>query len=152
VTTIRLTGADINGDSVSCTVEQLLVVLEELGSAGDADTIVWYAADMDPALGELEPYAGPAAEIGNYAALLALLRGLKFPQIDFGLLIAISETSPGSPVGMVLAADGPSGTRWPNSAIELLAFDDTFIEVTTNREHIVERLRVRFPAGRREPT
>jgi len=150
MTTIQLTGADIDGDPTSCTVAQFLQILHELAlCAGTAD-LVWFGADMSPDLGQLERFQSEfASRIGSLKDVRGLLRSLSFPQIDFGILIAVATEENAPRPKIALYSEGPAGRRYQSSEVELLAFDDSYIEVTTDRSEVLQHLNDRFPKATR---
>jgi hypothetical protein len=148
-TTIQLKGRDIDGDCVTCTIAQLLLILGELESACGQSSLVWYGDQMDPALGQLSRFGTLSPlKIGAISDVQSLLRSLSYPQIDFGLFIAISADAVAPASDTTLSVQGPSGQRHAGSVIELLAFDDTYVEVTTERDDVVRGLMARFPGGK----
>jgi hypothetical protein len=146
MTTLLLSGADIDGDRSSCTVRQFVLIPEELAAyAGIAD-LVWYGADFSPCPAGIEQFGTQSAvKIGTLDDLKDLFRSLTLRQLDFGVLIAvpIEQRSPSSTD--LLSSEGKSGRRFEASEIELIASDDTYIEITTDRPDLVQRLIARFP-------
>jgi hypothetical protein len=149
MTTIQLTGADIDNGAVSCTVAQFLIVLEVLATCSSVADLIWYGADVSPCLGRLQPFGtSTASKIGQIENVQNLFRSLSFPQIDFGILIASrgadTDALPGS-----FSAEGPPSQRFENSEIEILAFDDAHIEITSNLDDVLRRLLARFPNAKK---
>jgi hypothetical protein len=56
--TIRLCGNNIDGDAISCTGPQLATLFETIVQTDSLLDRVWYAADVDPAPGQLACYGG----------------------------------------------------------------------------------------------
>jgi hypothetical protein len=82
--TIRLCGNDIDGDAISCTGPQLATLFETIVQTDSLLDRVWYAADVDPAPGQLASYGGNAVRIiGGIDRLVDLIRDR--PQVDFGI-------------------------------------------------------------------
>ncbi|MCP3383629.1 hypothetical protein NLM31_24990 [Bradyrhizobium sp. CCGUVB4N] len=146
--TIQLSGSDIDGDQHSCTVAQLIAMFRLIAGYPEGRDLLWYAGDFEPALGPLAPYAGPVAlPIGNTCRVLELLGSLSFYQLDFGLFAGFSLSSDPVVLHEEVSAEGEPGPRIEGSLIEVIAHDDTFIEVTTSRASILDDLRNRFPAA-----
>ena len=142
--TVRLTGSDIDGDRISCTIAQLAIVFAELADRDGIQDLVWYGADMDPALGDLEPFAGGVpVKVGSVGDVIALLRKLSFPQIDWGVFMALSTADRFDPRHPI-SAEGPAGKRFAGSDVEVIAIDDTYIEIIADRADIIEGLREQF--------
>jgi hypothetical protein len=142
MSTIRLCGNDIDGDTVSCTGSQLATVFETIAQTDSRPDCVWHAADVDPSPGELARYGGNAIHlIGGIDRVVDLIGNR--PQVDFGFFSEACFDRFGKPSEHV-SAEGPSRKRSKDSRIEVVAFDSTFIEVTTDIEDILENLRDRF--------
>src|ERR1700730_4105400 len=130
--TIRLCGNDIDGAAISGTVPQLATLFETIVQTDSLLDRVWYAADVDPAPGQLASYGGNAVRIiGGIDRLVDLIRDR--PQVDFGVFCVDPcfvqfETPQRTRLGR-----GPSRRRSKDSQIEVVAFDSTLIEVTTDR-------------------
>jgi hypothetical protein len=149
MTTLQLSGAAIDGDQSSCTVHQFLLILEELAADARVADLVWYGADISPSPAELEQLGTQSAsKIGTLEDLRGLFRSLTIPQLDFGILIAVATEERAPPSNVLLSSDGEAGRRFETSEIELLAFDDTYIEITSDRPELVERLIARFPTAK----
>lgn len=149
MSTIQLSGSDINGDQTSCTIEQLIIVFEALATYSDKQDLVWHGADMTPAFGDLNPYGTAVpVRIGDVRSVIELLRALSFPQLDFGVFIGRVPTAQLEIPAEKVSAEGPPRKRSTNSQIEVVAFDDTFIEITTDHQDILRNLRDRFAGAR----
>ena len=147
MTTMRFEGPDINGEAISCTVQQLLLILDELVLSHAIAECVWYGADIQPAIGPLSRHDSRSPiRIGESDVLDSLLRSLPFPQIDFGVFAAFRTDA--VPLNEVVSAEGPPGRKRVGSIVELAAIDDTYIEVTSDHDEIIRRLRIRFPTGK----
>jgi hypothetical protein len=145
MSTIQLRGGDINGDQTSCTVAQLVIVFETLAKYGEVPDLVWYGADMSPSFGRLNPYGRDVpVRIGSIASVIELLRTLSFPQLDFGVFTGRSPSTNPEVLTQHVSAEGAPRKRSADSQIEVVAFDDIFIEITTDRADILQNLRDRF--------
>lgn len=148
VGTIQLSGRDIDGDDVSCTVAQFIAVFRMIAAYPEGRDLLWYGGDFEPAVGPLARYAGRVAlPIGNIGCMLELLGSLGFYQLDFGLFAGFSPSNDPIAVHEEVSAEGEPGQRIKGSLIEVIAYDDTFIEVTTSRAGILDDFRNRFPAA-----
>jgi hypothetical protein len=131
---------------VSCTVVQFLRILDKLATCNGTGDLIWFGADMSPNLGPLEKFQSEfASRISSLDDVCGLLRSLSFPQIDFGIFIAVAteENAPGPK--HALYSEGPAGRRYHRSEVELLAFDDSYIEITTDRPEVLRHLNEHFP-------
>jgi hypothetical protein len=149
MTTLRFDGVDIDGDNATCTIPQFLLILEELTTCEGVNNLIWFGADIEPAFGALEKFrVSSAVRVGSVADLQRLLQELTIPQIIFGVFIGIAteENAPGS--WNKFYAEGAAGRRYESSVIELLAFDTSHIEITTDQADILHRLIERFPAAK----
>jgi hypothetical protein len=146
--TIQLRGSDINGDQSSCTVAQLIIVFRMLAEHAAVPDLVWYGGDMAPALGPLRRYSGGTVlQIGTVSRVLELLESLIFLQIDFGLFAAFPASIVPTGLDQAVSTEGPLGQKFRASQVEVVVFDDTFIEVTTDFVEILDGLKSRFPGA-----
>jgi len=148
VATIQLCGDDIDGDQLCCTVAQFIAVFRVIAGYAEGRDLLWFGGDFDPAHGPLAQYAGSVAlPIGNTGRVLELLESLSIYQLDFGLFAGFSPSSDPVATYEQVSAEGEPGQRIEGSWIEVSAYDDTFIEVTTSQASIVYDFRNRFPAA-----
>ena len=143
MSTIRLCGNDVDGDAISCAGSQLATVFKTIAQTDSPLDCVWHAADVDPSPGELARYGGNAIHlIGGIDRVVDLIGNR--PQVDFGVFLQMPASIGSESPGEHVSAEGPSRKRSKDSRIEVVAFDATFIEVTTDIEDILENLRDRF--------
>jgi hypothetical protein len=142
---LRFAGIDVDGDNATCTIPQLLLILRELAMCADINDWIWFGADIIPDLAGTE---GSTVKIGTIVDLQAWLQGLPVPQIEFGVFIAVAADKDGPGPWESFSAEGPEGRRYSESVFELLAFDTSHIEITTDREDVLRHLFARFPTAK----
>jgi hypothetical protein len=149
MTTLQLSGTDIDGDKLSCTVPQFLLILQELAADAGLANLLWYGADMSPSSGKLERFGTQSASrIGTLDDLTGLFRSLSIKQLDFGILVAVTSAESSPPPTTLLSSEGEAGRRFDGSEIELIAYDNTYIEITSDRLDVLQRLVARFPMAK----
>jgi len=145
VSTIEIRGQDIDGDPTSCTIAQFITVFETIARHEDVREHIWYGADMSPSAGDFASYRGEkASRIGSIDQVIELLRAAPFPQLDWGVFVALDASADPGQLEEPMWAEGGLGKRVSSSEIEVVAHDDTFIGVTTDRKDIIQGLNDRF--------
>lgn len=147
MTTIRLSGSDIDGDACSCLVAHFILVFEALDGVVPEADVIWYLGDVEPDMGVLAAYGSAMAlPIGNTRRVLELLTTVTFAQLDWGLFAALPARGE-SPLPSKIAIAGEPGEPpgcVPGSLIEVEAVDDTYIEIMSNRPDVMQAIRDRF--------
>jgi hypothetical protein len=140
---IRLNGEKINGEHVSCTGRQLLIILDAL--SGLAEDCVWFAADVSAnnALPHvLSPHSAEPFRVGSLSELkvACALVDRYFSGVFLGILRASEEIVRR---GSFNTEDTPF--RDIHEAIlEIRAFDTSYYEVYSVKRSLLKPLATRF--------
>lgn len=138
---IRLDGAVIDGDDVSCLGRQLVLIVDALGEG--ANRWVWFAQGIDAYHDLPAPVIRNSAEfqeIGTTEEMKQLAKAVD--QFLSGTFVAIPDDSNGIPPRsyqkdknhVLLELDSPI----------IVAFDTSYYEIYSRNKHLLERLSQRF--------
>ena len=143
---VSLSRLDLNNDKVSCTGEQLAMILKEVEN--QLDQFTWYVVDVlarnhyclelyEQKEGRQIPFkVGTTQDLINFA--------LPVPQFENGMFLAVATSL------------GPNITWSPNSfntedeefiepcTLLIRAFDTSYFEILSKQRDIIDRLKCRF--------
>lgn len=138
---IRLNGAVIDGNDVSCLGRQLVLIVDALGE--EANRWVWFAQDIDAYHDLPAPLSRDSAEfqeIGTTEEMKQLAKAVD--QLLSGTFVAILDDSNG-----ILPCSYQKDTN--HVLLELysliiVAFDTSYYEICSRNKQLLERLSQRF--------
>jgi hypothetical protein len=138
-----LSGEKINGENVSCTGRQLLIILNEL--SGLVEDWVWFAADVSAnnALPQvLSPQSAEPFRVGSLSKLKEACA--QVDQYFSGIFLAIQSVSEEIVWSDSLSTEDARFRDIHEAILEIRAFDTSYYEVYSVKRSLLEPLATRF--------
>ena len=140
---VRITGNELNGREISCTGEQLCLVLEEISHSGRS--LAWFSADvtLNSTSAAWDVYdTGNPVLIGNYDALLALCKDAD--QFTSGVFLGVLESDTPKQWTKAFDTEDVPFSENDTAYIEIRAFDTTYFEIYSCNHELLKGLSERF--------